>query len=193
MARLQILELPEGTGDDRPPFILVIDEFPAQKYLVGPGIPEPVDWFDGIAEKIGARAVLVFADTIEIPANEVPLGDDGHPLRFAVEGNFTKFREQVEAEVLAAQQKLTTALRRNGDASSTGSEPELPTWVYDLLAAVGENEDMHAMGASCLKAALDVMPADVLSATRLRSKIVRLGRRLEATRSGAGHCGTEPT
>ena len=29
MARLQILELPEGDGDDRPPFVLVVDQLPA--------------------------------------------------------------------------------------------------------------------------------------------------------------------
>lgn len=67
MARLQILELPEGTGDDRPPFVLVISEAPT-----GPdGLPlishrERRD----TADLIGARAVLVFEDTIDIPAND---------------------------------------------------------------------------------------------------------------------------
>jgi hypothetical protein len=65
MARLQILELPEGTGDDRPPFALVIDQYEPPPY---PDEPEPSP-FDGIAEKIGARAVLIFDDTIDIPAN----------------------------------------------------------------------------------------------------------------------------
>ncbi|MFF8299575.1 hypothetical protein ACF07M_30005 [Streptomyces globisporus] len=70
MARLQILELPEGAGDDRPPFILVIDEYVARRYTTGLDQPKPVSEFDGIAEQIGARAVLVFEDAIDIPAND---------------------------------------------------------------------------------------------------------------------------
>ncbi|MFH9574196.1 hypothetical protein ACH4MG_27110 [Streptomyces sp. NPDC017454] len=71
MARLQILELPSGADDDRPPFILVVDQYEPQRYIMGPGQdPEPISEFDGIAEKIGARAVLVFQDTIDIPAND---------------------------------------------------------------------------------------------------------------------------
>ncbi|WP_367572176.1 hypothetical protein [Streptomyces globisporus] len=60
MARLQILELPEGAGDDRPPFVLVIDEWTSPFH----GLPN--EW----AEKIGAQGVLVFEDTIDIPAND---------------------------------------------------------------------------------------------------------------------------
>ncbi|OUD04687.1 hypothetical protein [Streptomyces swartbergensis] len=70
MARLQILELPEGSGDDRPPFVLVVDQYEPQRYILGADQPEPVDQFEGIAEQIGARAVLVFEDTIDIPAND---------------------------------------------------------------------------------------------------------------------------
>lgn len=66
MARLQILELPEGGGDERPPFVLVIDQYEPPPY---PGEPEQSP-LDGVAEKIGARAVLAFEDTIDIPAND---------------------------------------------------------------------------------------------------------------------------
>jgi hypothetical protein len=79
MARLQILELPEGSGDDRPPFVLVVDEYEPQRYILGADQPEPVDQFERIAEKIGARAVLVFEETIDIPANDTAAylrGDD---------------------------------------------------------------------------------------------------------------------
>ena len=31
MARLQILELPEGAGDDRPTFVLVVSDHPSDK------------------------------------------------------------------------------------------------------------------------------------------------------------------
>lgn len=71
MARLQILELPEGASDDRPPFVLVVDQYEPQRYILGFDQPEPVDQFAGIAEQIGARAVLVFEETIDIPANDL--------------------------------------------------------------------------------------------------------------------------
>lgn len=63
MARLQILQLPEGAGNERVPYILVIDQ-----------VARPEDYwsFTDNPERLGARAILVFADTIDIPANEVP-------------------------------------------------------------------------------------------------------------------------
>jgi hypothetical protein len=70
MARLQILELPKGSGDDRPPFILVIDEYQPRRYMLGIGDEgQVIDEFEGVAEKIGARQILAFVETIEIPAN----------------------------------------------------------------------------------------------------------------------------
>lgn len=65
MARIQILDLPEGAGDDRPPFALVIDQYEPEPY---PDDPEPAP-FDSVAEKVGARTVLVFEETVDIPAN----------------------------------------------------------------------------------------------------------------------------
>ncbi|MFE0794776.1 hypothetical protein [Streptomyces mutabilis] len=71
MARLQILELPEGSNDDRPPFVLVVDQYVPRRYVQGIGqTAEPVDEFTGIAEQMGARAVLVFEETVDIPAND---------------------------------------------------------------------------------------------------------------------------
>lgn len=73
MARLQILELPEAfVGEaSETPFVLVVDEYEPRRYIMGPDQnQQPVDEFDGIAEKIGARGVLVFADTVDIPAND---------------------------------------------------------------------------------------------------------------------------
>ncbi|WP_442803646.1 hypothetical protein OG411_29985 [Streptomyces pseudogriseolus] len=90
MARLQILQLPEGVGDSRPPFILVVDQYVARRYITGLDQAEPVDEFDRAAEKIGARAVLVFEETIDIPANDL---DDysGIP-----GGDYTTFAETVQ-------------------------------------------------------------------------------------------------
>lgn len=68
MARLQILELPAGADDDRPPFVLVVDQCAPQRYAVGAGM-EPVDPWNEVAKKIGARGVIVMPDTVELPAN----------------------------------------------------------------------------------------------------------------------------
>lgn len=64
MARLQILELPEGSGDDRPPFLLVVDE--ADEAVAD----DLARWPSDIAERTGARHVLVFEGTVDIPAND---------------------------------------------------------------------------------------------------------------------------
>ena len=73
MARLQILQLPEGAGDERPPFVLVVDQYQPLRYVAGIGQEEQVvDEFEGLAEKIGARGVIVFWEPVEIPANETP-------------------------------------------------------------------------------------------------------------------------
>lgn len=59
MARIRVLELPaEHRGDDMiTPFVLVVDQ--------AEGI---IDWVDtaALAEKVGARAVLCFADPIDL-------------------------------------------------------------------------------------------------------------------------------
>ncbi|MEU1663568.1 hypothetical protein ABZ547_08130 [Streptomyces sparsogenes] len=107
MARLQILELPEGAGDDRPPFVLVVDQWPdtlTDEHAV-------VAW-KKVAEEAGARTIILTEDTIEIPANEVPLDADGYPLKVHVEGDFEKFREQVQEEIAKAQAKTADVFRR---------------------------------------------------------------------------------
>lgn len=68
MARLQILELPEGSGDERPPFVLVVDQVPRDEPAFE-DLRRDLDDND-IAARIGARGVLVFEDTIDIPAND---------------------------------------------------------------------------------------------------------------------------
>lgn len=67
MARLQILELPEGSNDDRPPFVLVIDQMPKDEAAFD---ALRRDLSDDLAQRTGARAILVFEDTIDIPAND---------------------------------------------------------------------------------------------------------------------------
>lgn len=96
MPRLQILELPEGVDDDRPPFVLVVDQW-----------ENP---FHGLANqwaaKLGARAALVHEGTLELPANEVPVAPDGYPLKLRVEGDFEEFRAQVQDEIRKARAEM---------------------------------------------------------------------------------------
>ncbi|MEU0675466.1 hypothetical protein ABZ330_21745 [Streptomyces sp. NPDC006172] len=108
MARLQILELPEGAGDERPPFVLIVDEYVPERYITAGGTEFKIrDRFEGLAEKIGARAVLAFEETIEIPANEVTIGPDGYPVRLRVEADLDGFHEQVAEAQADAQRKLS--------------------------------------------------------------------------------------
>ena len=105
MARLQILELPEGAGDDRAPFVLVVDESShptVEAYQAAEG------WWQQLARQIGARGCVVTDDTIVIPANDVPLDENGQPLFLKVhaEGEFEKFREQVQDEIRTAQDQI---------------------------------------------------------------------------------------
>lgn len=115
MARLQILELPEGSSDDRPPFVLVIDQCQPLQYIQGADQdPESVDEFAGVAEETGARGVLVFQETVDIPANDVPLDENGQPLflKVHIEGEWEKFRAQAEEEIRSVQRRMTAVLAR---------------------------------------------------------------------------------
>ncbi|MEU9065831.1 hypothetical protein AB0D60_02905 [Streptomyces sp. NPDC048306] len=71
MARLQILELPEGTDDSRPPFVLVVDESVPQRVILGMDHGYVGDYWQSVAAQIGARGVIVTPETVEIPANDV--------------------------------------------------------------------------------------------------------------------------
>lgn len=117
MARLQILELPEGADDTRPPFVLVVDQASeAIAKALTPAESEDVSYETAIkrltglsiAEQIGARAVLVFEDTIDIPANEITISDttdgtDGNVVRIHVEPDLDGFTDKVMAEVAKAE------------------------------------------------------------------------------------------
>ncbi|WP_329472744.1 hypothetical protein OIE75_29795 [Streptomyces sp. NBC_01723] len=108
MARLQILELPEGSSDDLPPFVLVVDQYVARRYVTGLDQPEPVSEFDGIAEQIGARAVLVFEDTIDIPANDTS-GYLATPAKQELVVNLSGDPDAIRDAIAADMQKLRDA------------------------------------------------------------------------------------
>jgi hypothetical protein len=70
MARLQILELPtiyRDEGPDETPYILVIDQVDDETAA------DIARWPDDIAKRTGARHVLCFTETVDIPANETPV------------------------------------------------------------------------------------------------------------------------
>lgn len=142
MARLQILELPDGAADDRPPFILVIDECAPQRYVIGLDVSWQDHW-QQLADKIGAQGVIVTPDTIDIPANNVPVGPDGYPVKLHVEGDFERFREQVQDEIRKAQADVTQALRaaRNlpDSRESTGrpTHPDGTPYNYSEITTGG--------------------------------------------------------
>lgn len=120
MARIQILELPEGAADERPPFALIIDQarvedfYPdAEDKSVWQAFQERVateDPLQRIAEQVGARAVLVFEETIDIPANQVTL-DDGQTMRLKIEPDLGDFSQQVETAIADANKRLGEQLR----------------------------------------------------------------------------------
>ncbi|WP_089117128.1 hypothetical protein [Streptomyces sp. SS07] len=101
MARLQILELPEGADDDRPPFVLVIDEVAFDNPVYERFVADE-ELATGLASRVGARAVLVFEDTIDIPANDTSayaqpaavLHLDDHEVRSAIATDMNKARRQ---------------------------------------------------------------------------------------------------
>lgn len=72
MARLQILQLPEGASDERAPFVLVVDQVVPERYVLGSAMEGQPSHWDVMAERIGARGVIVTPETMEIPANDVP-------------------------------------------------------------------------------------------------------------------------
>lgn len=121
MARIQILELPTiygKDGTDETPFVLVIDQVHEEAFAhLDHGVTIKDDGartsvHRRLAEQLGARAVLAFEETVEIPANEVPVDPDGYPLKIRVEGDFEQFREQVQQEIAKAQADMMHSLRR---------------------------------------------------------------------------------
>lgn len=120
MARLQILELPtEHHGDDMTtPWLLVIDQVDEATAA------DIARWPDDIAKRTGARHVLCFSETVDIPANEVPLDENGQPLFLKVhlEAEAEVFRKQVQEEIRKAQAAMTETLRRRDITVDNASE-----------------------------------------------------------------------
>jgi hypothetical protein len=112
VARLQILQLPEGTGDERPPYLLIVDELPTGDEQLDMLRRDLAD--NDITARVGARGALCFEGTVTVPANEIgrqvePLlrvgefeGDE-EILRLAEE------RDELHAEIGLAHGQLHSA------------------------------------------------------------------------------------
>lgn len=146
MARLQILELPtEHHGDDMTtPFVLVIDQLPADddgaaaiRRDLGSGDTPTL---------IGARAVLAFEETIDIPAND-----------YAPDA---ASRDVSDAEFTT----MATAVRRALGIDITEGEPDIAGWLLAACRELEKSEDARKRVAKECRAAL----ADALGVDRLR-------------------------
>lgn len=119
MARLQILELPEGAGDDQPPFVLVVDEWDVDTLETNTMLTE---YWDAFGKKIGAQGVLFVDRTIDIPANdtsayrpnngasnEVTLKLGDHDVRSAIAADMQRNRDahDKDAELRAANECIS--------------------------------------------------------------------------------------
>ncbi|TVL89754.1 hypothetical protein [Streptomyces sp. SAJ15] len=116
MARIQILELLEGADDERPPFVLVIDQVPTGEAAFE-ALRRDLNGGD-IAERIGARAVLVFEDTIDIPANWVATSSDGGldlgSAQLRVDADLAGFEDQVATAIINANRRAAEVIRSGG-------------------------------------------------------------------------------
>jgi hypothetical protein len=150
MARLQILELPEGTGDDRPPFVLVVDQYEPRRYMMGlDQTQQSIDEFDGIPEKLGARAVLVFADTVDIPANDTTAYLAAHEPEIRLKLDDREVRDAVASDALrmraANQDRILDAREARIDAQRLADERTDIARDMDRLAK-RKNELLDALG-----------------------------------------------
>lgn len=135
MARLQILELPEGSGDDRPPFVLVVDEvsYPTvEAHLTAEA------WWQNLAQQIGARGCIVTDDSIDIPANDTTayLKDSGiAEMECVLKVGDQDVRKAVAADVQKMRDSHNDGLNvRDKDAELRAASE----WIERLTAERGE-------------------------------------------------------
>ncbi|WP_282790921.1 hypothetical protein [Streptomyces sp. CC224B] len=150
MARLQILELPEGSSDDRPPFVLVVDESMPQRILLG--FDNPIrDYWQDIADKIGARAVIVTPETVEIPANDTSayLCESGEAVRSRADetqGRTAEALRLAHERTDIARDMDRLAKRRNELADALGID-RLRDWddMRNAAARLRQERDAQAL------------------------------------------------
>jgi hypothetical protein len=144
MARLQVLELPEGTDDERPPFVLVVDQCVPQRIALGADAPYRDYWQD-LAQQIGARGVIVTPETVDIPANDTTayLGDREVRSEVTVKLGDQDVRSAISAGMNKARQQagLPTVGQRLADERTNIARDmdRLAKWKLQILDALGMN------------------------------------------------------
>ena len=107
MARLQILELPMVHNGDQTetPFILVIDQVSDET------AQDIANWPKDISTRLGARHVLCFGETVDIPANDLGTYNvaDGQEVHLKLDDH--ELRAHVQDEIGKAQAATVKSLR----------------------------------------------------------------------------------
>lgn len=126
MARIQILELPmvHHGEDTETPFAVIIDQADDSTLEALGMSTNSLSPMGGlmqtlsisVAEQLGARTVLVFEETVDIPANELTFthvqeAADGNIVRLRVEPDLDGFTDKVMAEVAKAQADARAAFK----------------------------------------------------------------------------------
>jgi hypothetical protein len=148
MARLQILELPEGANDDRPPFILVVDEWDVDSLEASTILNE---YWDAFGKKIGARGVLFVDRTIDIPANDTTAYlRDSEQVERAEPGRTDERARQAEEKLKTFMEKRY-AIEQERKASLTDALgiDRLRDWddIRNAAAALRRERDAQAAAA----------------------------------------------
>ncbi|MDT7847207.1 hypothetical protein [Streptomyces justiciae] len=111
MARIQILELPvEHHGEDMiTPYLLVIDEAPRDEAAFEALRQDLAD--NDLVARTGARAVLCFEGTMEIPANGT-YPPDAHTMDVHVDGS-------LGSAIRSAAEETVRQMKARADSAAT--------------------------------------------------------------------------
>jgi hypothetical protein len=139
MARLQVLELPtiyRDEGPDETPFVLVIDQA-SEATAATLGTDEEISNYAAaigklrsvsLAEQIGARAVLVFEETIDIPATGQSSND-----------------EEIEVSDADFTEMASVVRRALGiDMTQVGVKPDIAGWLLTSCRELEKSEAARA-------------------------------------------------
>jgi hypothetical protein len=148
MARLQILELPEGSADDRPPFVLVVDQTVPQRIALGADAPYRDYWHD-LAQQIGARGVIVTPETVDIPANDTTAYLDSEAEARAEPQRADERAIQAEEKLKAFMEKrYTIEQERKASLTDALGMDRLRDWDDIRNAAAGLRKERDSWAAS---------------------------------------------
>lgn len=94
---------------------MIIDQVP----LEGAGALDPGADYSNVAKALGARSVLVFYDTVDIPANQITL-DDGQTMQLKLKLDTTELDGKIRATADEFGQRLSQSIRTHRPAYDNG-------------------------------------------------------------------------